>query len=914
MAILNDYILVLIFYINKENLEINSFDTIHCKIKKESDVTDMQLNHKYQRILLIAVSNTIELFEIPEIPNQNEIEKPKFIFKEHKSTIICGKFNPFNSHIIASSSHDNTIKIWSIRKPTIKNINCINTPKKMKWESNGNLLGFVDNKKIKIYDTKNKKIIFELEFSGRIIDINYEFIDHQNIIMSGNEKNKIFKYKFMDSEDSEVKVKKKKYNQYDEIFEIQYNLISMLNEYFIIYSKDGTFLYNDDFTRKIYKFNDLSKNPKKIINTDENILFEILDINNDKLKILIFRDKYLKNEENLNKISYLEDEKSLDSNYESEDNDLEDINKDYFERCPLIFLDIKESLNFKFNIQENNNKKEKKYFQIKEIKEILDSNKVHNLIALRKVVIEELSKNYEFKTIKDKYFFYVNLLLKDETNKTLLIKYLTFLKENENTLDKENLIYEKFIDELNYYSIFFEKEELKKIFNYDIISEKDKLLKLLSEYLLNIKNKSLDNYIKKIEKENIVRNFNQPICYNSKELIYYRCNEMIIEDILNRTIKKKNEDKELENKKYIIKEILERDLINKLKSIEKLLPLISLISYSEEKNICNFYLNIIDSEKVSNSLLKEKAEKYHYELISNNNKLKLIALNEVYYFPEELCFENINSDYEKCEKYNYNYLIKNPPLKLEINKIKEFLIITLSSNVFKEAFELLTGNKEYEEIFNKEMIIEFINNIRFLPIDYSRTSAFIDTLSLITFIPTLKKKINHNLKKNPNEIILKTLENSMIIEIIYHEFGHAINSVLSFIENKLKLIGTPRKEFLKIKEGGYYLELALFGKVIKNLSYGEALYILNLNNYNKSLDNFKNGFEKLSIDDLKISGLFSDLNLKNKNEVENLKNEVYIKAKIEEKEDSLKNIKIVIPPKNDILNREIKEEDLQLYY
>ena len=359
---------------------------------------------------------------------------------------------------------------------------------------------------------------------------------------------------------------------------------------------------------------------------------------------------------------------------------------------------------------------------------------------------------------------------------------------------------------------------------------------------------------------------------------------------------------------------MERDLINKLKSIEKLLPLISLISYSEEKNICNFYLNIIDSEKVSNSLLKEKAEKYHYELISNNNKLKLIALNEVYYFPEELCFENINSDYEKCEKYNYNYLIKNPPLKLEINKIKEFLIITLSSNVFKEAFELLTGNKEYEEIFNKEMIIEFINNIRFLPIDFSRTSAFIDTLSLITFIPTLKKKINHNLKKNPNEIILKTLENSMIIEIIYHEFGHAINSVLSFIENKLKLIGTPRKEFLKIKEGGYYLELALFGKVIKNLSYGEALYILNLNNYNKSLDNFKNGFEKLSIDDLKISGLFSDLNLKNKNEVENLKNEVYIKAKIEEKEDSLKNIKIVIPPKNDILNREIKEEDLQLYY
>ena len=58
----------------------------------------------------------------------------------------------------------------------------------MKWESNGNLLGFVDNKIIKIYSTKNNKIIFELEFSGRIIDINYEFINQQNIIINGEEK------------------------------------------------------------------------------------------------------------------------------------------------------------------------------------------------------------------------------------------------------------------------------------------------------------------------------------------------------------------------------------------------------------------------------------------------------------------------------------------------------------------------------------------------------------------------------------------------------------------------------------------------------------------------------------------------------------------------------------------------------
>ena len=244
---------------------------------------------------------------------------------------------------------------------------------------------------------------------------------------------------------------------------------------------------------------------------------------------------------------------------------------------------------------------------------------------------------------------------------------------------------------------------------------------------------------------------------------------------------------------------------------------------------------------------------------------------------------------------------------LTINKIKEFLIIAFSSNVFKELFELLTGNKEYEEIFNKEIITEFVNNIKFIPIDYSKNSTFFDTLSLTSFISTLKKKIIHNLKKNLDEIIFKTLENSVVIEIIFHEFSYVINLVL-------KLIGFQRNEFLKIKEKGYYLEMVLFGKIIKNISYGEALYILNLNNYNKGLDDFKNGFEKLSIEDLNISGLFNDLNLKNEKEIEKLKKEVYIIAKKDENEDILKNIKIFIPPKYDILNREIKEEELQLYY
>ena len=888
---------------------------IHCDIKTKFKVVDLKLNHKFLRILLTAVLNDIELYEIPEIPLKDAIEEPKFIFKENNNLVKCVLFNPFNTHIIASSSYDCMIKIWSIRRPTIKKIYCLDCPEKMKWETNGKFLGFIDKNKIKIYSMENKKVIFDLELKGTIYNINYEFFDHQSILVSGIEINKIYKYKIFNKEDSELKVKHVNYVQYDEIFEIKYKLFSVCNDYFIIYSENGVYLYDDNLAKPIYTFKDLSVSPKKITNADKKILFEILDINNNNIKILTFKDKYIYEEKNIKKINNLEDEKSLDSKYDSEDNDNEDLDKDFFEGVPKIFLDIKEILNFQFNKNpENYNKKEKQYFQIKEIKESLNNIKINNLITLRKRVKEDILKITNFKNIKELYFFYLDLLLKDETNKVLLLNYLKFLKENEKNLDKENLIHEKFIDELNYYSIFFDKEELKNYFDYDDISEKDKLLNLLYEYSLNINNKSLDTFKIKIENKYIDRNFNQPLSYNSKEIIYYRCNEMLIQNILYGRIKKENEEKEFTNKNYIIKKILEKDIINNLESIDKLLPLISLITYSEDKSICDFYINLINSKKLSNSILNEKVKQLDYKLITNKNDIELIAMGEVYKNPEQLCFENIDSKFKKCEKYNYDYLIENPPLKLDINRIKEFLVFVLNSNVFMEAFELLTGNKHYKEIFNKEMINEYVNNIKFLPIKYSKTSAFIDTLSLITFIPTMKKSIINNSTEDLDEIIVKTLENSVIVEIIFHEFGHAINSVLSFIDNKLKPIGTPRKKFLKFKEGGYYLELLLFGKIINNLSYGEALYILNLNNYNKSLDDFKNGFEKLSIEDLKISGLFKDLNLNDVKKVENLKTEVNIKAKIKENENFIKNIKIRILPKNDILNREINEEDLKLYY
>ena len=80
---------------------------------------------------------------------------------------------------------------------------------------------------------------------------------------------------------------------------------------------------------------------------------------------------------------------------------------------------------------------------------------------------------------------------------------------------------------------------------------------------------------------------------------------------------------------------------------------------------------------------------------------KVCLINNQYFDePNELCFENINDKKcTQCKKYNFEYLYKNPPLKLDIKKIENLLKNTLKSRVFKEAYLFLTENDNYEKIF-----------------------------------------------------------------------------------------------------------------------------------------------------------------------------------------------------------------------
>ena len=80
---------------------------------------------------------------------------------------------------------------------------------------------------------------------------------------------------------------------------------------------------------------------------------------------------------------------------------------------------------------------------------------------------------------------------------------------------------------------------------------------------------------------------------------------------------------------------------------------------------------------------------------------------------------------------------------------------------------------------------------------------------------------------------------------------------------------TPRKKELNIRESGRYIELLLFNRIIHRINVAEALYILNENNYNKSINEFNKGFSELKDEDLNIKGVFEELNVIK--EIENIK-------------------------------------------
>ena len=900
----------------------NKYENIFCSINVQDIIQVFKLNQNYQNILLVANSGKILFFIIPEDFKETQKIVPRYVFNANNIIIRSVEFNPINSHIIAFCSFTKLVQIWTLKGTSTQKINCNKYSSKIKWSNCGRLLGIVDGTHIlKIYNCFTKEFIYVLDFEQQII--NYEFFMEDKILVLDSKKKEIFVYQFDINKKEKLTLKKK--TNYQNILQVNYKKILVNDNCFILNSGDNTIKIYNNFTNPFYSHENSLSNAKVIKTPNDKSIFKIINVNESHVQLIIIKDKFNLFNKNVKKnIIYTkldedknEEEKKFDSSVDTFDFSPDNLEEDYFKGCPRMYLDIFESLHYKYNEDISDYERRKKYFKIPELKTNMENNKNKNIITLRnevendiKTLIEkeELKKKEKgegkgelilFKSIKEEYMFLLNLLIKDETNKELLKRYLLFLKKNEIDLEKEKIPHEKFKDELQYYSIFFENKELVELFQSKCKSQKEILINLLNDYMVSIKNKSLEKLKEQTKKNIKQRYFNQPLSFKFKELIYYDSIIDVSYDIENLDI---NKEEILKSKLYILQEISKLKLIEKYEQPKVLIPLIYYICHpSPEKNFKHF-LNIITPSISTDKTEKAKIE-LHNNCINNNGQDLLI---------DEKC--SPESKEIIFEEYNYNYLSKDSYLNLDITRIKMLLSNTLKSRVFQEALEYLTGNNNYQGIYNDEMISEFIEKIIFIPTNFSGAVSFHDYLSLVTVISTAKKEINSNFVQYDKEKS-DTLENGVIIAIIYHEYGHSINAIISFKENDLQLHETPRKKYLNFKEGGYYLEIALFGRVIKKLTYKEALYILNENNYNKSLEEFRKGFMELSYQDLVIKGQFDYLNSKDESKLKTSDDSVTIKAKEDNDEfDEFENLNISIPLRNDILGRNITEKDLKPYF
>ena len=115
-------------------------------------------------------------------------------------------------------------------------------------------------------------------------------------------------------------------------------------------------------------------------------------------------------------------------------------------------------------------------------------------------------------------------------------------------------------------------------------------------------------------------------------------------------------------------------------------------------------------------------------------------------------------------------------------------------------------------------------------------------------ISKLTKKISRFKKKNED-----TYKVGLTIVNTFHEEYHAIRDIIFFKGNNKNLLFSPKRKVgkdskgkdIESNEGGFHIEYLLFGRILSSINLLECLYIMNENNYEQDLDDFRENFKNI---------------------------------------------------------------------
>ena len=807
--------------------EPNNFKKIQLN---EKMVSSAKMHPFYKTIFLTIYRSEIKIWEISKSRKDCKL---RIKIKGHTQNIIGADFcrDKNDDKLLSSYSEDNTIKIWNLEKAFC--INSISTTEPVhKVQLYSKYLYYQKNRNIIIlYDNNYLKEIKKFDYENKIID----FVvtkEKEIIILTGRS---ILIYNF----DKNTKQEK-------------LSLISFGRK--IIYDNKLEILYiiSKDF---IYVIN---KNSKIFLTSNiENTNVILLDnaINNDFIcaKFLIDSSKiyYFKSKE-------LYDEKKIVSLNEPPEN--------FWKNCISSISDI---INISWD--ENDITKTeclgKKYLDIKEIKTELEENYKFNLDEKKEFVKIQLNNYSKSTYVREEYLQLLKMVIKDNTNKDLIKKYLLFIKSNEKELQAIfNEFYETYEKESQYYSILFTQDNSFKI---DKTSQKNLFISLLTN-ILNIKGNNIDTFHKGIQKElDELIIFNQPITYDNKELYWHR-NAFIIYFSLKNLI---GNEQKLELMKLTITEVFKRNLLTKDYILEDkilLTSIITLIAIPQQLALCQFNLNLIETKDKHYNYKDKLSDKYLNEDIYEYHGIKLDKLSQ-------RCIENFVLNIKENEKekyfpfkevelYNYNSYYNYFNAFINIKKINIFLSKIFCSNTFKDAFSILYPSYFKYPFKDEKEALNFIqSHFNYIPFKSSATIAVTDKFSLESYYFLKLKKIfvnQNNISSELKKFIEKILYHGSVIKTNTHEINHQFYNILFLHSNGYFPVETPRKKKIDERESGKNLEILLFNRRVRRITLEESLYILNEKNYEKNLGDFRTGFNELKTEDITIgeNGIFSEFN------------------------------------------------------
>ena len=489
----------------------SNFDSL--KFKENINCFDFHKN--YETIFCVAADNDILIYNIE---NEKKMINEISIIKGHFNKVIYTEFSPYDPYVLLSIYDNNDIKIFNINQPMPKNHIFYEQAidKKIKWNKNKIAVLSKDRKAILISSQNYffKKDVWEKNFEEKIKDFNfYEDSNDQYIIVLTKKGVKFVtkekEYKFIDPKINDLDINNIYYFKGKKILII-----------FVKKTLIGLAL-NYEKTKYLFEIN-LDETHHSLYFFDEKTLEK-----NEICKFFNIEEEYINLfSVNLNEYGIMEINNKNNSDIKPVAEFLTHIIKTIYNIGYLIS---------KYNNNQDDDKyiHTKKYFKIEEID--TEINKVKKLdIFKRKENVSDIFKNKDNTSLdeidlkenkKEKYIFILKLLINDNTNKNLIEKYLDFLKENNNELNKmfsDN--FENYDNEVKFYLNIFNHEEAKK-FKKDKKDEKEKLFDLFHKLLkFNEDNINIfENYLNELDNpEKNIKYYNMPIDFENEELLFYK--------------------------------------------------------------------------------------------------------------------------------------------------------------------------------------------------------------------------------------------------------------------------------------------------------------------------------------------------------------------------------------------------------